>query len=111
MQEELMRLRHENQVLRAENEALKEVAEMMDFLEAAGIDNCEAYEIGMRKFHESKKEPVDVEVVDEDTGSTKSSDKVVEYTMDKGKLVGVREVFSDVDDKGRLKLSKDKSDE
>ncbi len=64
MSEELMRLRHENQVLRAENEALSEVAEIMDFLDDAGIDNCEAYDIGMRKFHESKMEPV-VEVVDE----------------------------------------------
>ncbi len=40
MQDELMRLRHENQTLRAE--------------------------IGMRKFHESKEESVDVELVDEE---------------------------------------------
>ena len=63
MSEELMRLRYENQQLRVKIAGLEEVAEMMSCLEAAGIDNCEAYAIGMREFH--KRRDVDVEVVDE----------------------------------------------
>ncbi len=51
MSDELMRLRVENQNLRAKVEVLEEVQEMMNYLEAAGIDNCEAYDIGMAKFH------------------------------------------------------------
>ncbi len=55
MSEELMRLRVENQKLLAEVEVLREIAEMMEYLEDAGIAHCEAYDIGMVRFHASKK--------------------------------------------------------